>query len=147
MSNGCLRIGWVPVVCLLLAGCSSPERNMLIGQWQLEKAGKISSRIGNPPNEMTDDWSTEDYGGRMLIVFHSSGKLETISQLGAIDRNKTGSWELLSYDRSTRMSQVRCVLNDQTTEHEIDWLDNGNMKMVPPNMAGTLTKLEFSPVQ
>ena len=120
---------------------------MLIGQWKLEKAGRISNRIGNAPNEMTNDRSTEDYGGRMLIVFHSSGKLETVTQMGAIDRNKTGSWELLSYDRSTRTSQVRCVLNDQTTEHEIDWLDNGNMKMVPPNMAGTLTKLEFSPVE
>ena len=137
----------LPLACLLLAGCSSPERDMLVGQWQIEKAGKILNRIANDPNEAADTKENDSSSGRMLLVFHSSGKLQTITQMGAIDREKTGSWELLEYDRLGETSRIRCVLNGQSTEHPIEWLTNGNLKMVPPNMAGTLTKLEFCRVE
>lgn len=137
----------LPLACLMLAGCSSPERDMLIGQWQIEKAGKILNRIGNDPNDSADKMTTDDGAGRMLLVFHTSGELQTVTQMGAIDRGKTGSWELLEYNRLGETSRIRCVLNGQTTEHQIEWLTSGNLKMVPPNMAGTLTKLEFRRVE
>ena len=116
---------------------------MLIGQWQIEKAGKILNRIGKGSARLpADNLATMD-DNQMLVVFHSSGKLETVTQMGEIDRKKTGTWELLEFESAEQTSLIRCTLNDQTTEHEIDWLANGNLKMVPPNMAGTLTKLEF----
>lgn len=133
----------LPLSCLMLAGCSSPERGMLIGQWQIEKADKVLNRIDNNSNVSSDPDDTDSRGGRMLLVFHSSGKLQTMTQMGAIDRGKTGSWELLEFNRAAQTSRIRCVLNGQTTEHQIEWLADGNLKMVPPNMAGTLSKLEF----
>ena len=116
---------------------------MLIGQWQIEKAGKLLNRIGKGPDvSPVDDLATMN-DNQMLLVFHRNGKLETVTQMGSIDRKKAGTWELLEFEDADQTSLIRCILNDQTTEHEIVWLANGNLKMVPPNMAGTLTKLEF----
>ncbi len=137
---------WVGVLLILacmLAGCSSPEREMLIGQWQIEKAGKLMNRIGKgPAGSPADDLATMA-DNQMRLVFHRNGKLETVTQMGSIDRKKAGTWELLEFENADQTSLIRCTLNGQTTEHEIVWLANGNLKMVPPNMAGTLTKLEF----
>ncbi len=137
----------LPLACLLLAGCSSPERDMLIGQWQIEKAGKILNRLANDQSESADKNHVDNGAGQMLLGFHASGELQTITQMGAIDRQNAESWELLEYNRAAQTSQIRCVLNGQSTEHPIEWLTNGNLKMVPPNMAGTLTKLEFCRVE
>ena len=129
---------------LLLAGCSSPERNMLIGKWQIKKPDKILKRIDNADTQSVDTNTVSPQGsGQMVLRFWFSGKLETNTKMWDEDYKKEGTWQLLGFDSKKRESLVLCVLNGQTTEHRVEWLENGNLKMVPPNMAGTKTKLEF----
>ncbi|MEE2826457.1 MAG: hypothetical protein VYE64_07495 [Planctomycetota bacterium] len=137
---------WIAMLLVstcMLAGCTSPEREMLVGQWRIEAAGKILNRIGQSASITPESSPEEVEQNQMLLVFHANGKLETITQMGAIDRKKTGTWELLEFREAAQTSFIRCNLNGQTTEHEVDWLTNGNLKMVPPNLAGTRIKLEF----
>ena len=131
----------------LLAGCSSPERDMLIGKWQIEKPDKILKRIDNDDNQSADtNTVSQQGGGQMVLFFRSSGKLETKTTMWDEDYKKEGTWKLLDFDPGKQESLIQCVLNGQTTEHQVEWLKNGNLKMVPPNMAGTKAKLEFQRV-
>ena len=79
----------------------------------------------------------------MTIRFFHSGQLETKTRMGSVDSTKTGSWELIEYDEQQQRAIVRCQLYGQETEHEIELLEDGGIRMVPPNLAGLKTKIKF----
>ena len=139
-----LRLAWLLLVVISsLAGCSDPQRSQIVGTWQLEKPDQISERITNPANDTADNNSDSVDQNRMEIVFRRGGGLVTKTKMGSIDREKSGTWELIQVNESERTATVSCTIQSQTTEHEIELLEQGRLKMVPPNMAGTETRLIF----
>lgn len=141
------RWPWVAggLVVLLLAGCLGPHQSKIVGRWQLEDPDRISRRIGGdaPPISDIEQEPRSDAGNRMLVEFRRGGGLRTVTQMGQIDREKTGTWQWVAFDEANNTATLRCTIQGETTELEIDVLEGGNLRMVPPNMAGTRRKLEF----
>lgn len=81
----------------------------------------------------------------MRIEFRRNGRLQTLTRMGKITPNpKQGTWKLISGDiASDGKITIECNLLGQTTEHEIRFIDEDTIEMVPPNMAGTHQKLRF----
>ena len=79
----------------------------------------------------------------MSLQFRSNGGLATVTNMGNINSEKTGSWEFLSFDEENQTMKIKCTLNLQETEHEIQFLSDSKIQLAPPNMAGLNQKLEF----
>ena len=145
-----LRIpkGWSigPIlIVLLLVGCGDSGRSALSGRWQLAAPEKLARRLGPESREgalgpVPSDGMT---GQRMELVFGAWGALKTVTRVGSIDREKTGEWDVVSRSPDGRRMTIRCTLNGQTTEHEVEFLDGDRIRLVPPNLAGTDSRLEF----
>lgn len=125
---------------ILLAGCISTEQDKLAGVWQIEQAEEIADQI----NASEDEANNESLPPRMTIEFSNGGKLKTTTIMGEIDRTKEGSWSLVSYDETNQVSVIKCTIGLQETEHEVDWIDDNTIEIVPPNMAGVDMKLRFT---
>lgn len=123
------------LLILTSAGCGNPDRKKLVGTWQLKHSDKIEKRIA----ELGD----EQPASRMSLQFRSNGGLSTVTNMGNIDSEKAGSWEFLSFDEEQQVMKIKCILNSQETEHEIQFLSEARIKLTPPNMAGLNQKLEF----
>jgi hypothetical protein len=80
----------------------------------------------------------------MLIRFSWNGQLESSTKMGEIDQGKMGTWEFISYDASSDKMMVLCDIQNQQSEHEITFINPTTIKLVPPNMAGTRTKITFT---
>ncbi len=136
---------WLTACCMLLAGCGDSGRSSLAGRWELESAAQLIDRIGGADVAgAASEGATEDASQpRMVVEFSANGDLKTETRIGSIDRAKTGTWEVLDWDEAKRVMKVRCVLAGQESEHEIEFLEDGAIRLTPPNMAGTRTKLVF----
>lgn len=122
------------LVFVLLAGCTNRTDKRLVGTWQIADAESISQRVGadehsDPPN--------------MTIDFASSGLLTTSTKMGSIDSSKQGTWKITDSEESKNLLTIQCVLQTQTTEHEIQFLSDDLIEWIPPNMAGTTRKIRF----
>ena len=135
---------WYLILSLLLAwvlaGCSNPDRNKIVGVWVAETADKLSDRI-------TGDGSEDEvFEPKLEVQFQWSGKLKTVTRMGTINREKNGTWELTHVEAN--QLTLSCTLGDpkmgsQTTELKIKILDENTIRMTPPNMAGLSTKMKF----
>lgn len=126
-------------ILVLLAGCTQHEQGKLVGVWQIEQASDVAEQI----NADEDAANNEGMSSRMSIEFLSSGHLKTTTVMGEIDRIKEGSWNLVSFDKTNQISVIKCTIGLQETEHEVDWIDDNTIELVPPNMAGVDMKLRF----
>ena len=81
---------------------------------------------------------------RMTITFKRNGVLNTRTRMGEVDQEKTGTWKMISFDKPSRLMTISCEINSQTSEHEIAFVDENTIRLVPPNMAGLKMKLKFS---
>ena len=124
---------------LLLAGCTNSEQGKLVGVWQIEQASDVTEQI----NVSEDEANNEGMTSRMSIEFSSGGQLKTTTIMGEIDRVKEGRWDLVSFDGANQVSVIKCKIGLQETEHEVDWIDDNTIELVPPNMAGVDMKLRF----
>ncbi len=50
---------------------------------------------------------------------------------------------MVSYNESTNSMTIKCDIQMQESEHEITFVDQDTIELVPPNMAGTAMKLKF----
>lgn len=122
-----------------LVGCGDSNRAKIIGTWGIDKADTVMSRIKQSGD--TADGNTES--PKMIMRFRRDGGLETKTQMGAVDREKKGRWEFVSFDSVTNAMIVSCEIQMETSEHEITFVDENTIELVPPNMAGTSMKLRF----
>lgn len=136
------------VPCLLalamlsLVGCNQdPIRAKLIGTWKIEYGDKLTQRVNQDDELMASP--EDDPRERMTITFYSSGSLKTQTRIGQVNREKNGSWELVSFDDEESQMNIRCELMDQQTEHKVQFIESDLIRLVPPNMAGTRSKLKF----
>lgn len=131
------------LACLLLAsvGCyQDPVRAKLIGTWKIEHAEKLSRRVNQDAVEADP---AEDISERMVLAFYASGSLKTKTRIGDVNREKIGSWKVVHFDEEESVMKISCELMGQQTEHEVRFIENDLIRFVPPNMAGTKSKLTF----
>jgi hypothetical protein len=126
------------MLALMLAGCGDPERDKIVGTWEIESANRIASRL----KEAKED-SSNNNDNRMSVEFRSNGVLKTQTLMGTLHGQKEGTWTLMSFDEPSSTMRLKCVLEQQETEQEIEFLDEDTIQMVPPNMAGLEMKLRF----
>ena len=81
---------------------------------------------------------------RMVLTFKRNGVLHTKTSMGDVVQEKTGTWKLTSFDEASNLMAVSCEINTQTSEHEITFVDEDTIELVPPNMAGLTMELKFS---
>ena len=124
----------------IFAGCGDSNRTKIIGTWGIDKADTVMSRIQQSGDNNDKDSSQSP---RMVLRFQRSGELETKTLMGTVDREKKGKWNFVSYDPSNNSMAVTCEIQMETSEHEVTFIDDDTIELVPPNMAGTKMKLRF----
>lgn len=124
-----------------LIGCGNPNRAKIIGTWEIDQADRVMNRINEKGETSNDDEQNDS--PKMLIRFLSNGGLETVTNMGAIQQNKAGTWQLISFDEAAKEIVISCNIQSQKSEHKVSLIDDKTIKLVPPNMAGTTTKLKF----
>lgn len=138
------RISFSMLLAILMlanVGCyQDPIRAKLIGTWKIEHAHKLSKRVNQDTAEVD---SNEDISERMVLAFYASGSLKTNTRMGEANREKIGSWKVVLFDEEKSVMTISCELMGQQTEHEVRFIEDDLIRFVPPNMAGTKTKLTF----
>jgi hypothetical protein len=131
----------------MLAGCGNANRGKIVGTWEIDRADSVLSRIDRSSVDAGENDSAQDsHDGaapKMVLTFSRSGKLATATNMGAVVQEKQGTWKMTSFDEQSSLMQVDCVLQGQNSTHEIEFLDQETIKLIPPNMAGTKLKLKF----
>lgn len=130
------RLLLAPFLACILIGCGDSNRAKIIGTWGIDQADTVMSRI-----QQSDEGNAD--APKMIVRFRSTGKLETQTQMGDVAREKTGQWEFVSYDPESSSMTIACEIQTDRTEHEINFIDQDTIELVPPNMAGTKMKLRF----
>lgn len=119
---------------LSISGCTDPVRSKIVGTWEIQKADRLSKRINQEQAESDS---------RMRIVIQKSGAIVTQTSMGEIQREKTGSWKLVSFDQEAGKMEIACDLGSGEVNTAVRFVDDNTISLVPPNMAGTKTKLKF----
>lgn len=131
------------VVACTLAGCGDANRNRLVGQWGIAAPEAVMNRIDKNESDSEVPAETE-ISDRMVLTFKRNGVVHTRTTMGDIDQEKTGTWKLVSFDEASNLMAISCEINTQKSDHEITFVDEKTIKLVPPNMAGLKMKLKFS---
>ena len=146
------------ILCLvLMAGCSDPQRQQLIGRWDLQVSSAAaleapSQTVQDALEENQDfqDRLTEGDGTlEMALVFHGNGKLETMTGFAKGPSHKTGTWTWVEYDDSTKTALVHCTLVNERfpdspkLETEIVFIGEDLIRLVPPNIATLQQEMLF----
>ncbi len=129
------------IVSASFCGCyQDPVRAKLAGTWKIEHGDKLSRRV----NQDDDAGSrVDDPSERMVLSFFASGSLQTKTRMGDVIREKNGSWNVVDFDEEESRMKIRCELMGQQTDHDIRFLEPDLIRLIPPNMAGTSSKLTF----
>lgn len=125
-----------------------PAKDGAIGSG-LDSANRSANDHIFGPDLETDDFEVasldQQKESAMRIEFRRNGRLQTLTRMGRINPNpKQGTWKLIAGGNvSDGNITIECTLLGQTTQHEIRFIDEDTIEMVPPNMAGTHQKLRF----
>jgi len=140
----------------LVSGCQpsvpAPAK-LLIGTWVLSQPERLADRInqanaGLPRQEAESDEPVPSSGGsKMMLEFRADGTLRTMTDMGQLQQEKQGTWSFASDSNGGKKLAIRCLLNQQTSEVEVEFIEPELISLVPPNMAGLNTKLTFRRTQ
>ncbi|MFK7769100.1 MAG: hypothetical protein AB8B55_17890 [Mariniblastus sp.] len=136
-----LRILLASLIACTFFGCGNPNRAKIVGTWEIDQADRVMDRINE--EDLSDQDELENDSPKMMIRFLSNGQLKTVTNMGTIKQQKIGTWNLVSANEAANELIVSCEIQSQKSEHEINIIDGNTIKLVPPNMAGTTTKLKF----
>ncbi|MEM9411894.1 MAG: hypothetical protein AAGA30_12315 [Planctomycetota bacterium] len=125
---------FVLALLLVLAGCSDPNRQKLVGTWILDEVELVIDQVND---------QAEPTSSSMLVQFENSGKLLTETAIGNINSQKRGKWELIEFDVQSGDLPIECLLQGQKTRHNIQFDDAELIRWIPPNMAGTEEEMQF----
>ena len=142
-----LKVLFASVLTCTSIGCTDANRSKIIGTWGIQQADTVMERINEDDLDAAldpSDFSVNPGPPKMLIRFSWNGQLETSTKMGEIDQGKIGTWKFISYDESSDKMVVSCDIQSQQSEHEINFINPTTIKLVPPNMAGTRTKIKFT---
>ena len=136
-------LGIAILICIGVAGCGDARRAKIIGDWEMA-VGKdlLEGVIENDPEQFAAD-ADPDTSPKMLLRFFRSGVLETQTNMGSVQTRKQGYWELIELDEVGGRLTLECELTGQTTQHEVELVDENTIRLVPPNLAGLKRKIKF----
>ena len=140
------RFAFTSLIACMLLGCGDVNRAKIIGTWGIDRADTVMSRIDQSDSSSGTDADAKpdpESQPKMLVSFHRNGQLETSTAMGTVHRKKAGRWELVSFNESEKIMTIECEMQMQKTQHEITFVDDDTIKLVPPNMAGTTMKTRF----
>jgi len=132
------------VACTI--GCTDPNAAPLVGHWVLEKPSRIMDRIGGDGVEQGRESDSIDDSSslpRMSITFHSNGQFGTSTAMGDVNREKSGTWQVIALDEVVGKMTIRCKIGTEETDHSVELVDGSTIRLVPPNMAGLTMKMRF----
>ena len=126
---------FVPTLLLfvLLAGCGDANRSLIVGSWEISQPDEVAERVSS-----TD----EAWAPSMSLEFQNSGAFKSTTKMGRIDRQKTGTWKWLSFNEKTETAKIETSIEGDVNQFEVEFQD-GMIRLVPPNMAGTDVQVEF----
>jgi hypothetical protein len=131
----------------MLSGCNQPP-NKLSGDWGIAGAENLVRKLGEAVKDQNSAESAEsdedESQPKMILQFRSSGSLRTTTKLGRMDPPpKEGKWKMVSWDETKQVMSIQCTLGDQTTDHEVRFIEPDLIELIPPNMAGTSNRIKF----
>ncbi|MDA8563995.1 hypothetical protein N9L06_06035 [Mariniblastus sp.] len=132
------------LVCAV--GCTDANLKPLVGRWVLEKPDRVMERVGGgDADEVRETDSIDDSSStpKMAITFNSNGKFQTVTAMGSVNREKNGTWQVISLDEAGRKMTIRCKIGLEETDHSVELVDGSTIRLVPPNMAGLTMKMRF----
>jgi hypothetical protein len=138
---------------VLLSGCGDPNATRLIGEWGIDTPSTVLRRLGDESRELARAEVPEPTeilvdAHKMRIQFRGNGTLTTITSMGRVTPvPKQGRWSIQSWDEVNRKMVIECTLSGQSSEHEVEFLDDSTIRLVPPNMAGLSLKVKFKRVK
>ncbi len=140
-----LPLAAIGVVACIFIGCGDANRGKIIGTWQIQRADSVLKRIDSEKHgAATQAHADETNPPKMLLTFERSGALKTTTRMGAVDQAKEGTWTFDSFDMASNKLHMTCLLQNQESQHVVHFIDQDTIKLVPPNMAGTKLKIEFT---
>jgi hypothetical protein len=134
-------LAWGLLAIVLLAGCGSETETRgrpLVGTWVLEDGDDVARRTTS-----ADSTTEAPSESRMQLDFASGGRLETRTNINAIDSRKAGTWQAIAYNESSKVMDIECNLDGQKSDCEVEFLSADRIKLNPPNMSGLNLKLTF----
>ena len=141
----------LPALALLLlasaVGCADPNATPLVGRWVLEKPDRVMERIGGDEADQdreTDSIDDSSFTPKMAITFGSNGRFQTATAMGNVNREKNGTWKVISLDEAAHKMTIRCKIGSEETDHSVELVDSSTIRLVPPNMAGLTMKMRFA---
>ena len=137
MHHNTLSLLLASIFACTFSGCGSSVTNQLVGNWEIAHAEEVAERISQDGDE------AQSLGSRMTLTFDGNGKLKTKTLMGAVNREKVGTWEMTSFDEGSKEMKISCEINTQVSEHTVTFVDENTIELVPPNMAGLTMKLKF----
>jgi hypothetical protein len=150
------KLAFMSSITLIVSGCQpsvpTPAKP-LVGTWVLSEPERLADRInqantGLPGPKAESDEPTPDSGGsKMMLEFRANGSLRTITDMGQLQQEKQGTWSFVSGSNGGKKLAIRCLLNQQTSEVEVEFIEPELISLLPPNMAGLNTKLTFRRTQ
>ncbi len=133
----------------LLSGCQDPQRAPLVGTWTLASPERMAKRIDQDAaavasvDDRTDSSADSVSASKMVLSFSGNGQFQTQTAMGSVNRQKNGTWSVISFDETARKMTISCTVGLQVTEHAVELIDDDSIRLVPPNLAGLSTKLRF----
>lgn len=151
-------LAFLPLITLFLSGCQPAPpaaAKPLIGTWVLSKPEQLADRInqanvGLPRTEAEAEAGELGPSGgnaKMTLEFLADGSLRTTTDMGQLQQQKQGVWRFLSDSEAGKKLAIQCMLNQQTSDVEVEFIGADVISLVPPNMAGLNTKLTFRRTQ
>ncbi|MFN5320519.1 MAG: hypothetical protein ACK5D7_03550 [Planctomycetota bacterium] len=156
------------LVCLSGCGLGLPEfaRN-LVGTWELDQPERLAERINQLPadrsspvpagsslpvpepedEELPSEPSSPTRGPGMALEFRADGTFQSRTDFGQLQQAKQGSWKFISASSDGKTLAIRCVLNGQSTEVEVEFVEADVVSLAPPNLSGLNSKLRFRRAQ
>ena len=101
------------------------------------------NHTGTEKGELSGEPAAEPETPKMTLSFFGNGRLETSTKMGNVIQEKQGTWKFVSFDDSTEVMNLTCVIRGQESKHQVEFIDPETIKLVPPNMAGTTLKINF----
>ncbi len=145
----CLGIFWASC----LSGCSQPGASRLTGRWELVPPRQIEQEHSESPPSDTTSADNQDLfdsvaggstQGRMSLVFHASGSIETFTDFPMAQAQKSGRWTVVSYDPENNHCVVRFKIETEPMiEVPITFVGEDRILLIPPNIAVLEKQLLF----
>jgi len=127
-----LLLAAVALTTMGLAGCNPAAK--VVGKWEADfsKVAMPAENSGNPLAAMAASMMSSV---KLQLEFKSDGVLNITGSFFGQSNTSSGKWRYVKTDGSTLVLMVKAKDTDTERELRVNFLDNDNLEMVPPEGA------------